>query len=112
MMLSMILAVALALQSGVRVVLHWQPPAKSSDAVVGYNVYRMDTATSVWVRINKKPVRSPAYTDQTAQRGHAYSYSIRSVDSQGKESAPSNPWSVNVPKNASRKVIEAKRPSQ
>ncbi|HLJ79162.1 MAG TPA: fibronectin type III domain-containing protein [Acidobacteriaceae bacterium] len=106
-----ILAAAMALQGGVSVVLHWQPPAKSSDAVVGYNVYRTDAGSSAWVKINKDLVHAATYTDKTAERGAAYSYSIRSVDAQGHESGPSEPWSVTIPKKG-KKVVEATQKQQ
>lgn len=106
MRLSLILIAAMALQSGVSVVLHWNPPAKSSDAVIGYNIYRTDGGASNWVKINKDVVHSATYTDKTAERGLSYSYSIRSVDAQGHESGPSEPWSVTIPKKG-KKVIEA-----
>ena len=107
MWLSMILAAAMALQAGVTVVLHWQPPTKSSEAVVGYNVYRTDGASSAPVKINSSVLHSATYKDKSVQRGQSYSYSIRSVDAKGNESAPSAPWSVTIPKNSKQKVIEA-----
>lgn len=112
MWLSVFLAAAMALQGGVSVVLHWQPPATSPDAVVGYNVYRTDGASTAWVKINSKPVHSATYKDKTVQRGQSYSYSIRSVDGKGKESDPSAPWSVTIPKNSKQKVIEATQSRQ
>ena len=106
MRLSVIFAAALALQT-VSVQLNWRAPEKSSEAVVGYNVYRANAGSSAWVKINKKPVPTPAYKDESVQRGHSYSYSIRSVDAKGHESERSAPWSVTIPKNAKQKVVEA-----
>lgn len=108
MWLSAMLAVTMALHAGTRVVLHWRPPAKSAEAVAGYNVYRMDTASPAWVKINPRLVHSPTYTDKRVQPGGSYTYVIRSVDDKGLESAPSSPWSVKVPKGSKQKVIEAK----
>lgn len=107
MWLSMILAAAMALQAGVSVLLHWEPPSQSRDAVVGYNVYRTDGASSTWVKINRKLVRSAQYKDKTVRPGQSYSYAIRSVDANGKESGPSSPWSVSIPEKSKQKVIEA-----
>ncbi|HEV2277517.1 MAG TPA: fibronectin type III domain-containing protein [Acidobacteriaceae bacterium] len=109
MWLSAMLAVSMALHAGTRVVLHWRPPAKSGEAVAGYNVYRMDTASPAWVKINAKPVHSPTYMDKTVRPGESYTYVIRSVDAEGHESAPSSPWSVKIPKGSKQKVIEAKQ---
>lgn len=106
MWLSAMLPGAIALQAGISVVLNWQAPPKSADAVAGYNIYRMNSASSAWVRINKKLVHSATYKDKTVQRGQSYSYSIRSVDAKGDESAPSSPWSVTIPKTSKQKVIE------
>lgn len=108
MWLSAMLSVTMALHAAVGVVLHWQAPAKSPDAVVGYNVYRMDATSPAWVKINAKLVHSPTYTDKTVQGGASYTYVIRSVDAEGRESGPSRPWSITIPKG-SKKVIEAKQ---
>ena len=45
MRLSILLAAALALQT-VSVQLNWHAPAKSSEAVVGYNVYRANAGSA------------------------------------------------------------------
>lgn len=109
MCLSAILAVTMALHAGTHVLLHWRSPTKSAEAVAGYNVYRMDTASPAWVKINPKPVHSPTYMDKTVQPGGSYTYVIRSVDAKGRESAPSSPWSVTIPKGSKQKVIEPKQ---
>ena len=111
MRLSILLAAALALQT-VSVQLNWHAPAKSSEAVVGYNVYRANAGSSAWVKINKKPVPTPAYKDESVQRGHSYSYSIRSVDAKWHESEASTPWSVTIPKNPKQKVVDADQSKQ
>lgn len=112
MRLSVILAAAMALQMGTTVLLNWQAPANSSDPAVGYNVYRTDSGKSDWVKINRDLVPSPTYRDETVKRGRSYSYSVRSVDAKGVESAPSQPWSVTIPKKSKQKIIEPKQTSQ
>jgi fibronectin type 3 domain-containing protein len=112
MSLSVILAAAMALQAGTSVVLNWHAPAKSPEAVVGYNVYRQDGPSSGWVKINTSLVHTARYKDETVQRGHSYSYYIRSVDAKGNESAGSSPWTVKIPKKAKRNVKEAKQTSR
>jgi fibronectin type 3 domain-containing protein len=110
--LSVILAAALALQSGTSVLLNWQAPPKSDDPVTGYNVYRTDGGSHPFLKINKELLRLPTYKDTTVQVGHSYSYYIRSVDAKGTESPPSNSWTVTVPKKSKQKVIEAKQTPQ
>ena len=108
MSLSLILTAMLALQAGTSVLLHWQVPANPSAQVVGYNVYRQDTPSAPWVKINTSLVPSAQDKDETVRRGHSYSYSVRSVDEKGNESAPSQPWSVKVPKKA-KKLLQARQ---
>ena len=110
MCLSLFLAAAMALHAASAVLLHWQAPPKSIPAVTGYNVYRQDSASAAWVKINTRPVRSPHYKDHGVLPGHSYSYSIRSLDAKGHESAPSAPWSVTIPAKGKHKLIEAGQP--
>jgi hypothetical protein len=109
MRLSVILAAAIALHAGKSVVLNWHAPTNSPDAVVGYNVYRIDVPPSIWAKINRDLVRSTTYEDDTVEPGHSYSYYIRSVDAKGNESAPSNQCSVTIPEKPMQKAIGPKQ---
>jgi hypothetical protein len=76
--------------------LTWNAPASSSDAVAGYNIYRA-TASGSFQRINTSVQVQTAYVDTTVSSGVAYDYEVRSVDSSGIESDPSNQFAVTIP---------------
>jgi hypothetical protein len=77
-----------------QVSLTWTPPSSSPDPVVGYNVYRSTGGANQLV--NTSVVTQSSYMDSTVSSG-TYSYTVTSVDSQGTQSAPSNPVSVTIP---------------
>jgi fibronectin type 3 domain-containing protein len=77
--------------------LTWNAPSSSSDPVAGYNVYRAPTGTTSFQRVNSSKVAQTAYTDSTVTSGQTYEYMVKSVDSAGVESGPSNTSSVSVP---------------
>lgn len=69
----------------------------SSSEIVGYNVYRSTSESGPYGKINGKLDPNTAYKDGTVVSGHTYYYVATSVDSSGKESAPSTPAEAVVP---------------
>jgi hypothetical protein len=76
--------------------LSWVAPNSTSDPVVGYNVYR-SVSGSGFQLLNSTVDTRTSYTDITVQSGTTYDYLVRSVDSSGNESAPSNSTTVTIP---------------
>jgi len=62
--------------SGVRLVWEGGP----GRGVLGYNVYRADSAEGPWRRINSEIVSVPFFDDLTPLRGKTYWYSVATVD--------------------------------
>jgi hypothetical protein len=75
-----------------RVNLTWKA---STSAVVGYNVYRRDTAGGV--KLNLEPVTGTNYVDRTVQSGQTYFYVIKAVNPKGGESTASNEIRADIP---------------
>jgi hypothetical protein len=76
--------------------LTWNAPSGSSDPVAGYNIYR-STGSGSNQLMNSSPDVQTAYVDSTAVSGATYNYTVKSVDSSGAESAPSNQSTVTIP---------------
>jgi Abnormal spindle-like microcephaly-assoc'd, ASPM-SPD-2-Hydin len=76
--------------------LSWSAPTSSPDPVAGYNIYR-STGSGAAVLINSSMDTQITYVDSTVASGSTYNYIVKSVDSQGVESVPSNGVSVTVP---------------
>ena len=64
---------------------------------MGYNIYRAPGGTTSYQRVNSTVETQTAYTDSTAQSGSSYNYVVKSVDSKGMESTPSNSTQVTIP---------------
>jgi fibronectin type 3 domain-containing protein len=77
--------------------LNWDAPASTSDPVVGYNVYRSASGTSNYALVSSSTDTQTSYDDTTVTSGVTYDYIVKSVDSEGVESAPSNTISITVP---------------
>ncbi|WP_263369552.1 fibronectin type III domain-containing protein [Granulicella cerasi] len=60
-------------------------PVEDAD-LAGYNVYRVDSA-GARLRLNDKPIATPAFHDATAKEGVAYTWRVTAVDRHGNESA-------------------------
>ena len=76
--------------------LFWSAPGSSADPVVGYNVYR--SAGGGASQLLNPSVQTPtSFVDSTVVSGTSYSYIVKSVDSSGVESVPSNQMTVTVP---------------
>ena len=66
-------------------------------AITGYNVYRAASGSSNYARLNASLEAGTSFTDSTVASGQTYDYFVKSVDSSGVESAPSNSTAVTVP---------------
>jgi hypothetical protein len=78
--------------------LSWAAPgATPSDPLAGYHVYRATAGTSSYQLLNSSIDTSTTYNDSSVQSGQTYDYVVKSVDTGGVESAPSNMTSVSVP---------------
>ncbi|MBS1806297.1 MAG: choice-of-anchor D domain-containing protein [Acidobacteria bacterium] len=77
-----------------QVELSWNAP---TTPVVGYNVYRALSGSTSYSRLNSSLDAISAYTDGTVKSGTGYDYIVRSVNSSGTESSPSNKTSVKIP---------------
>jgi len=75
----------------------WDPPASSVDPVVGYNIYRAPSGSITYQLLNPSVNTQTTYTDSTVQSGQSYDYIVTSVDSEGVESAPTQPVAVSIP---------------
>ncbi len=66
------------------------------DPIAGYHVYRSAGSSSNYSMLSSLDTQT-TYTDTTVQSGSTYDYIVKSVDTKGVESAPSNPISVTIP---------------
>jgi hypothetical protein len=78
--------------------LNWNAPSNAADPATGYNIYRAVSTTTNYQLLNSTPETATTYQDMTAVAGTSYSYYVVSVDANGEESGPSNPFTVTVPK--------------
>jgi len=76
--------------------LSWSAPGSSADPVMGYNVYR-STGGGANQLINTSIQTPTNYVDSTVVSGSSYNYMVKSVDSNGVESVPSNQITVTIP---------------
>ena len=70
--------------------------ANSDPDLVGYNVYRHEQGTEP-VKVNREPLKSPAYRDSAVAAGKRYFYSVTAVDARGNESGRSPETSESTP---------------
>ncbi len=77
--------------------LSWEAPVNSLDAVVGYNIYRSPGNSSTYQLLNSSVDPQTAYVDSTVESGLTYDYIVKSVDSSGVESIPSNEYTATLP---------------
>lgn len=74
-------------------ILSWNPVIDLSDPVIGYNVYRSESADGGFEKINENLIHVTDYTDATAKQKlrTAYWYKVTAVHDGGFESPPSDP---------------------
>jgi Fibronectin type III domain len=77
--------------------LSWDAPTATSDPVAGYHVYRATSNSTSYTLLTSSVDTQTSYTDTSVVSGTSYAYQVKSVDSKGVESAPSNTTSVTVP---------------
>ena len=77
--------------------LSWNAPVSSSVPVVGYNVYRSTAGAGAYDLLNSSVDANTSYPDTAVQSGQSYDYVVKSVDSAGAESPPSNITNVTIP---------------
>lgn len=70
-----------------RVSLTWEKV--TMDDLAGYNVYRSDLPTGVFVKLNKLPWKTESFSDPAGKK--EYYYRVTSVDTSGNESQKSEP---------------------
>ena len=71
--------------------------ASNETDVVGYNVYRGNSAGGPFTKINSSLDPTNSYTDGTVVGGQTYYYYATAVDSNGLESTPSNQVKAIIP---------------
>ncbi|MGB7435552.1 MAG: choice-of-anchor D domain-containing protein [Candidatus Acidiferrum sp.] len=71
--------------------------ASSSSSVVGYNVYRSNSSSASFAKLDSTVISGLAFTDSTVQAGQTYLYEVTAVASDGVESAPCSPVTASVP---------------
>jgi fibronectin type 3 domain-containing protein len=77
--------------------LTWNAPSAASGAISGYNVYRTTSGSTNYTLLNSSVDASTSYTDSSVESGASYDYIVKSVNSAGDESAPSNATTVTIP---------------
>ncbi len=74
--------------------LSWNP---STSAIVGYYVYRSQSASGGFQKLSASPVDATNYTDSTVNSGTTYYYAVTAVNASGEESVYSNESTAVVP---------------
>jgi hypothetical protein len=77
--------------------LSWDAPTNSPVTITAYRIYRSTGSSGSFSAIDSTPVGTVVYIDRAVVSGSSYSYIVKSVDSTGTESIPSNQIDVNVP---------------
>jgi hypothetical protein len=78
------------------VALAWDASTSSPSLVAGYNIYRSISGGSLQL-MNSSPDMQTTYMDSSVMVGTTYNYVVKTVGSNGVESAPSNQITVIVP---------------
>jgi len=79
------------------VTLTWTPPpARPGSVVAGYNIYRCCRPDGTFATIASGVV-TPTWVDHDLIRGNTYRYFVRTVDTTGRESWPSEQVVVVIP---------------
>lgn len=61
------------------------------EQAVGYNIYRWDNRRSDWLKLNTKPHKPNVYSDFLGKNNQQYSYQVKSILTDGSESAATKP---------------------
>lgn len=70
----------------------WDAPSASPVTISGYNVYRGNSSAGPFGKLNgSTPLSDTSFDDTTVQGSTTYYYEVKSVDSNGTESAPAGP---------------------
>ena len=80
-----------------QVSLTWNAPSSSVSPIAGYNVYRAASGSSTYQLLNSALDLTTTYSDATVQSGQSYDYVVKTVDTAGTESGPSNVTTVVIP---------------
>jgi hypothetical protein len=75
----------------------WSEPSIPTGSIAGYNVYRSPAGMASYILMNSSPVTELAYEDSSVQPRQAWDYLVKSIDSTGVESTPSNTVSISIP---------------
>jgi hypothetical protein len=65
--------------------------------VAGYNLYRTDSSSGNYSKVNSSMIGGTSYTDTTVQAGQTYYYAATAIDSSNDESAFSTSVTASVP---------------
>jgi hypothetical protein len=76
--------------------LSWNAPDSSTDPIAGYIVYRAAYGTNTYQQLNA-PITATNYVDGSVQNAKTYDYIVRSVDTSGVTSVPSNSFTASIP---------------
>src|SRR5215831_6915064 len=80
-----------------RVSLTWQAsPSTRDSTVIGYNIYRRSNANRSYVKL-ASGIPSTFYEDRLVETKVTYFYTVSAVDQKGRESRPSNTFTVTIP---------------
>jgi Abnormal spindle-like microcephaly-assoc'd, ASPM-SPD-2-Hydin/Fibronectin type III domain len=77
--------------------LSWNPPDSSSDPLAGYQIYRASANSGSFSLLNSSLNTQASYVDTTVQSATTYDYVVKTVDTAGIESPPSNTTTVTIP---------------
>jgi hypothetical protein len=83
-----------ASEGSLQIELSWS--INSETDLAGYRVYRSEREDTRGVSITPELLLTPALRDTSVQPGHRYWYTVTAVDRAGNESAPSEPFVVDV----------------
>ncbi|HET9180173.1 MAG TPA: IPT/TIG domain-containing protein [Terriglobia bacterium] len=70
----------------------WDAPSTSPVTIAGYNIYRGNSSAGPFGKLNgSTPLSDTSFNDTTVEGSTTYYYEVKSVDSDGTESAPAGP---------------------
>lgn len=77
--------------------LAWYAPVASPDPLSGYHLYRSIAGANAFQFLATVDISLTTYSDTTVQGGSSYDYIVKSVDTLGVESGPSNTTTAAIP---------------